>query len=326
MPAAPLRCRSRRRSRNTRRTRRHRQRRRRPISPTGRRSTATSRPCRSCRRIGRGRSSGPMPARPTPRVRCDASRRPAQDRGGQRRNALFDAVHGAAGRDRPADGHERCRDRRSGRRHRPSDGRPDLVGHCVHMLPFRSPLDWDSAVRIGRADGGRPPGRRLRPSPGAPTARWCAPCRCSASPIACRSPRSSSTSSACRRRSTSAISRSTVTPNAKAAVTFDLFVNVIESAAGLRIDCDYSTALFDEATIARWMEHYRLALESIVAAPGDAARGAGTPVDRADAFRARRRQRHRRGLSRRKLRPRPVRRPGRPDTPDAWPASTARDR
>ena len=59
-----------------------------------------------------------------------------------------------------------------------------------------------------------------------------------------------------------------VTPNAKAAVTFDLCVNIIESAAGLRIDCDYSTALFDQATIARWMEHYRLALEGVVAAPG----------------------------------------------------------
>src|SRR6185295_14947604 len=23
-----------------------------------------------------------------------------------------------------------------------SDDHPDLVGHCVHMLPFRSPLDW----------------------------------------------------------------------------------------------------------------------------------------------------------------------------------------
>src|SRR4030095_1232430 len=41
-----------------------------------------------------------------------------------------------------------------------SDGHPDLVGHCVRMLPFRSPLDWDSpfssAVRTaaGRLAGG----------------------------------------------------------------------------------------------------------------------------------------------------------------------------
>ena len=58
-----------------------------------------------------------------------------------------------------------------------------------------------------------------------------------------------------------------VTPNAKAAVNFDIFVNVIESGAGLRIDCDYNTDLFDEATIARWMTHYRRILEGICAAP-----------------------------------------------------------
>lgn len=44
-------------------------------------------------------------------------------------------------------------------------------------------------------------------------------------------------------------------------------MNVIESAAGLRVDCDYSPALFDHATIARWMGHYRRLLESIVGTP-----------------------------------------------------------
>ena len=64
---------------------------RRPISPTGRRSTATSRPCRSCRRIGRARSSGPMPARPTPRrsmrrfsPRCARPRRATARRSSRR--------------------------------------------------------------------------------------------------------------------------------------------------------------------------------------------------------------------------------------------------
>ncbi len=42
-----------------------------------------------------------------------------------------------------------------------------------------------------------------------------------------------------------------VDPNPKAAVNFDLFVNVVESDQGLLIDCDYNSALFDLETIAR---------------------------------------------------------------------------
>ena len=109
------------------------------------------------------------------------------------------------------------------------------------MLPFRSPLDWRQPVRIGRADGDGPPGRRLRPcamhlrhagARPAAAARRRSPAA-HRNPVQPRAP--------VRRPPVSAISRSTVTPNAKAAVNFDLCVNVIESAAGLRIDCDYST-------------------------------------------------------------------------------------
>ena len=148
-----------------------------------------------------------------------------------------------------------------------TDGRPDLVGHCVHMLPFRSPLDWDSpfssAVRTaaGRlADGfdhaGCTYGTLVRALP--------------LQRVADRLPLTEIQFNLERLSTAAGFGDLSVevTPNAKAAVTFDLCVNIIESAAGLRIDCDYSTALFDEATIARWMEHYRLALESIVVAPG----------------------------------------------------------
>ncbi|HVT28657.1 MAG TPA: amino acid adenylation domain-containing protein, partial [Lacipirellulaceae bacterium] len=51
-----------------------------------------------------------------------------------------------------------------------------------------------------------------------------------------------------------------VEPNAKAAVNFDLFVNIVESDQGLTIHCDYNTGLFDQATIARWLEAFRLLL------------------------------------------------------------------
>ncbi|MEA3151979.1 MAG: hypothetical protein QOD56_2918, partial [Gammaproteobacteria bacterium] len=56
-----------------------------------------------------------------------------------------------------------------------------------------------------------------------------------------------------------------VAPNAKAHVNFDLFLNVIESADGLRMDCDYNTDLFDAGTIDHWLECYKALLEAIVA-------------------------------------------------------------
>ena len=58
-----------------------------------------------------------------------------------------------------------------------------------------------------------------------------------------------------------------VTPNSKAAVNFDLFLNVIESEAGLRLDCDYNTDLFDGATVDHWLDCYQAVLEAIAAQP-----------------------------------------------------------
>jgi amino acid adenylation domain-containing protein len=56
-----------------------------------------------------------------------------------------------------------------------------------------------------------------------------------------------------------------VTPNPKAHVNFDLFLNVIESDDGLRLDCDYNTDLFDAATIGGWLDCYEALLEATVA-------------------------------------------------------------
>ena len=56
-----------------------------------------------------------------------------------------------------------------------------------------------------------------------------------------------------------------VAPNAKAHVNFDLFLNVSESAQGLRMDCEYNTDLFDEKTVDHWLDCYRALLEAIVA-------------------------------------------------------------
>ena len=54
-------------------------------------------------------------------------------------------------------------------------------------------------------------------------------------------------------------------PNPKAFVNYDLFWNVIESADGLRIDCDYNTDLFDKTTIDRWLACYEALLGAMVA-------------------------------------------------------------
>jgi amino acid adenylation domain-containing protein len=51
-----------------------------------------------------------------------------------------------------------------------------------------------------------------------------------------------------------------VDPNPKSFVNFDLFLNVIESSDGLVLDLDYNTTLWDEATVARWMDSYEVLL------------------------------------------------------------------
>ncbi|WP_028213148.1 hybrid non-ribosomal peptide synthetase/type I polyketide synthase [Paraburkholderia mimosarum] len=61
------------------------------------------------------------------------------------------------------------------------------------------------------------------------------------------------------------------TPNAKAYSNFDLFLNVIESARGLRLDCDFNTDVYDETTIQRWLGYYETLLAAI-------AHDAQTPV------------------------------------------------
>ena len=58
-----------------------------------------------------------------------------------------------------------------------------------------------------------------------------------------------------------------VNSNPKAAVNFDLFLNVVESPDGLILDCDYNRDLFDRATIARWMGHYSTLLAEFVKDP-----------------------------------------------------------
>ena len=52
----------------------------------------------------------------------------------------------------------------------------------------------------------------------------------------------------------------------KSFVNFDMNLNLVETSAGLRLECSYNADLFDRSTVRRWLGHYRVLLESIVAA------------------------------------------------------------
>jgi amino acid adenylation domain-containing protein len=56
-----------------------------------------------------------------------------------------------------------------------------------------------------------------------------------------------------------------IDPNPKSFVNFDIFLNIMESKNGLTLDCDFNTGLFNEETIARWLEHYKALLEGMAA-------------------------------------------------------------
>ncbi len=56
-----------------------------------------------------------------------------------------------------------------------------------------------------------------------------------------------------------------VRANGKQFVNFDIFLNIVESAVGLRLECDYNTDLYDQATIDRWLGYYRNLLEAVAA-------------------------------------------------------------
>ncbi|SMP68490.1 amino acid adenylation domain-containing protein [Neorhodopirellula lusitana] len=58
----------------------------------------------------------------------------------------------------------------------------------------------------------------------------------------------------------------------KTASTFDLFFNLNETDDGLELYLDYSTSLFDEETIRRWVGHYATLLQQISQSPTESIR------------------------------------------------------
>jgi amino acid adenylation domain-containing protein len=53
----------------------------------------------------------------------------------------------------------------------------------------------------------------------------------------------------------------------KSFVNFDLDFNILETNAGLVLDCDYNADLFDGATIRRWLGHFHTLLRAVVSNP-----------------------------------------------------------
>ncbi len=143
-----------------------------------------------------------------------------------------------------------------------AEGQKNLVGHCVNLLPIRiaSDPERDAASLILQARtavldaydhqsvsfGGllkhlqlpRDPGRlplvsalfnldaRIEPSAFAPTGL-----------------------------------KAEIFSNPRSAENFELYLNVTQDAEGLLLECQYKTALFDQATVRRWLELYRAALQ-----------------------------------------------------------------
>ena len=141
-----------------------------------------------------------------------------------------------------------------------------LVGHCVHLLPIRAGLsaemkavDYLRALKPVVLDAYEHQHATYGSIVRALTPRR-EPGRLPLSEIQFNLEQVG-------RGATFAGLKTEVQANGKRAVNFDLFLNIVDTGNGLRLECDYSTGLYDESTIARWMQSYRTLLEAIMANP-----------------------------------------------------------
>ena len=141
-----------------------------------------------------------------------------------------------------------------------------LVGHCVHLLPIRAglsaemkALDYLRALKPVVLDAYEHQHATYGSIVRALTPRR-EPGRLPLSEIQFNLEQVG-------RGATFAGLKTEVQANGKRAVNFDLFLNIVDTGNGLRLECDYSTGLYDESTIARWMQSYRTLLEAIMANP-----------------------------------------------------------
>lgn len=141
-----------------------------------------------------------------------------------------------------------------------------LVGHCVHLLPIRAAIDPNmSAADYLRA---------LKPvvldayehqnTTYGSIVRELGPAR-----VAGRLPISEiqfNLEQVGRAAGFEGL-KTGIRANGKKAVNFDLFLNIVDTGNGLRLECDFNTGLYNESTIARWIDCYRALLAGMVADP-----------------------------------------------------------
>src|SRR5262249_2669110 len=128
-----------------------------------------------------------------------------------------------------------------------------LVGHCVNFLPLRAAWDGGTSVReylAGVRDRVLAAYEHQQYTPGTLVQKLGVPREQGRIPLV------DVQFNLERLAEDATFPNLTVSiePNAKAFVNFDLFLNAIESDQGVRLDIDYSTDLFDEGTIERWVE------------------------------------------------------------------------
>ncbi len=149
-----------------------------------------------------------------------------------------------------------------------STGSNSLVGHCVNLLPIRMPVDLEAdastLLRQSHAAvldayehqsvsfGGLLQHLQIPREPG-------------------RLPLVSVLFNLDARLDATAFApaglQAEVVSNPRSAENFELYLNVTQDAHGLLLECQYQTALFDPATVRRWLELYREALARAAADP-----------------------------------------------------------
>ncbi len=148
----------------------------------------------------------------------------------------------------------------------PFGGRGDrfksLVGHCINFLPIRSQLDFQASVKTLLTQSAD---RVLNAFEHEDTTYGTLLNHLNVPRDVNRLPLTEVMFNLRREKNGPEMAGLTakMTPNAKAAVNFDLFFNMIESSDGLRVDVDYNAEIYDAATVRRWVGHMRAVLASM---------------------------------------------------------------
>ncbi len=144
----------------------------------------------------------------------------------------------------------------------PIAGTPGLVGHCVNFLPIRVPVDVNQpmAAQVGAA---RTLVLDAYDHQSCTFGSLLKRLKIDRDPS--RLPLVSVMFNLDQSLDSAALSderlQVRVVSNPRHFENFELFVNVAQNRDGLLLECQYNTGLFDRATVRRWLELYRTALE-----------------------------------------------------------------